>query len=39
MEHQVLDPDAPAFALYEHYLARLMDLFDLVGAAYRFIAR
>jgi hypothetical protein len=39
MERQVLDPDAPAFALYEHYLARLMDLFDLVGAAYRLIAR
>jgi len=39
MERQVLDPEAPAFALYEHYFARLMDLFDLVGAAYRLIAR
>ena len=39
LERQMSDPAAPAFAAHDHYVARLMDLFDLAGAAYRIAAR
>jgi hypothetical protein len=39
LERQMLDPASPGFAAHDHYVARLMDLFDLVGAAYRLAAR
>jgi Family of unknown function (DUF6635) len=39
MERQLLDPQAPGFAVHDHYVARLLDLLDLVGAAYRLAAR
>jgi hypothetical protein len=35
LEQQMRDPAAPAFALRDQYVARLLDLFDLAGAAYR----
>ena len=35
LECQLADPDAPAFAVRAHYVARLVDLFDLLAAAYR----
>jgi len=35
LERQMLDPAAPAFAVHDHYVARLIDLFDLLGTAYR----
>ena len=35
LERQMLDPAAPAFAVHDHYVARLLDLFDLLGSAYR----
>ena len=35
LERQAADPAAPAFAVRDHYAARLLDLFDLLGAAYR----
>lgn len=35
LERQANDPSAPGFALRDHYVARLLDLFDLVGAAWR----
>ena len=38
LERQFSDPAAPGFAAHDHYVARLLDLFDLVGAAVR-IAR
>ena len=39
LEEQLLDPRAAGFAVHEHYVARLLDLFDLVGAAYRLAGR
>lgn len=39
MEQQLVEPLAPGFAVHEHYVARLLDLFDLVGAAYRLTVR
>jgi hypothetical protein len=39
LEQQLLDPRAPGFAAHDHYVARLLDLFDLVGAAYRLAVR
>jgi hypothetical protein len=39
LAQQLLDPRAPGFAVHDHYVARLLDLFDLVGAAYRMAAR
>ncbi|HEY3845875.1 MAG TPA: DUF6635 family protein [Acetobacteraceae bacterium] len=39
LERQLLDPRAPGFAVHDHYVARLLDLFDLVGAAYRLTVR
>ena len=38
LEGQFLDPNAPGFSVRDHYVARLLDLFDLLGAAIR-IAR
>ncbi len=35
LERQMLDPAAPAFAVHDHYVARLIDLFDLLASAYR----
>ncbi len=35
LERQMRDPGAPAFAVHDHYVARLLDLFDLLGSAYR----
>ena len=37
IERQMLDPAAPAFAVHDHYVARLLDLFDLLGSAYRLV--
>ncbi len=39
LEQQLVDPRAPGFAAHDHYVARLLDLFDLVGAAYRLAVR
>jgi len=35
LERQMLDPAAPAYAVHDHYVARLLDVFDLLGSAYR----
>ncbi|HEY6438372.1 MAG TPA: DUF6635 family protein [Acetobacteraceae bacterium] len=35
MERQLLDPAAPGYAVRDRYVARLLDVFDLVTAAYR----
>lgn len=35
LERQMLDPAAPAYVVHDHYVARLLDLFDLLGSAYR----
>jgi hypothetical protein len=35
LERQVSDPAAPGFNVHDHYVARLLDLFDIVGAAVR----
>lgn len=35
LERQLRDPGSPAFAVRDHYVARLMDLFDLLGCAWR----
>ncbi len=35
LERQMLDPTAPAYAVHDHYVARVLDLFDLLGSAYR----
>jgi len=35
LERQLHDPNAPAFAVRDHYVARLMDLFDILGCAWR----
>ena len=39
LERQMEDPAAPGFVVHDHYVARLMDLFDVVGAVVRFAAR
>ena len=39
MQRQLLQPDAPGFVAHDHYVARLLDMFDLVGAAYRLAMR
>ena len=36
LERQMLDPAAPAYIVHDHYIGRLLDLFDLLGSAYRF---
>ena len=35
LEAQVSDPSAPGFAVHDHYVARLLDLFDILSAALR----
>lgn len=35
LERQMLDPSAPDFAVRDHYVARLLDLFDWLGCAWR----
>jgi hypothetical protein len=35
LERQFFDPAASGFAVHDHYVARLLDLFDLLGAAVR----
>lgn len=35
LERQAADPAAPGFAVRDQYVARLLDLFDLVAAAWR----
>ncbi|MBN8875203.1 MAG: hypothetical protein J0H67_20395 [Rhodospirillales bacterium] len=35
LERQVHDPEAAGFVAHDHYVARLLDLLDLIGAAYR----
>ena len=35
LERQMLDPGARAYVVHDHYVARLLDLFDLLGSAYR----
>jgi hypothetical protein len=35
LERQLTDPAAPGFAVRDHYVARLLDLFDLIAAAVR----
>ncbi len=37
LERQVSDPGAPAYAVHDHYVARVVDLFDMVGTAYRLV--
>lgn len=39
LERQLLDPQAPGFKIHDHYVARLLDLIDLVSAAYRLAAQ
>jgi hypothetical protein len=35
LEQQMLDPAAPGYAVRDRYVARLLDAFDLIAAAYR----
>ncbi len=35
LERQFLDPAAAGFAVHDHYVARLLDLFDVLGAVAR----
>ena len=35
LERQVSNPTAAGFAIHDHYVARLLDVFDIVGAAVR----
>ena len=35
LEAQMFDKSAAGFTVHDHYVARLLDLFDLVGAALR----
>jgi hypothetical protein len=39
LERQMMDPDAPGFVVHDHYVARLMDLFDVAGAVMRLVTR
>lgn len=39
LERQTHDPAAPGFVVHDHYVARLMDLFDIAGALVRLAAR
>jgi hypothetical protein len=38
LEQQMYDPEAPGFVMHDHYVARLMDLFDVAGALVRMAA-
>lgn len=35
LERQFFNSSAPGFAVHDHYVARLLDLFDIIGAAVR----
>ncbi len=35
LERQFFDPAAPGFAVHDHYVARLLDLFDIIGTVAR----
>jgi hypothetical protein len=35
LERQFFNPAAPGFAVHDHYVARLLDVFDLLGTAVR----
>lgn len=37
LEQQFFDPGAPGFAVHAHYVARLLDLFDLLAATARLV--
>ncbi len=37
LERQMLDPAAPAYRVHDHYVARLLNIFDLLGSAYRLV--
>lgn len=37
LERQMSNPAAPAYAVHDHYVARVIDLFDLVGTAFRMV--
>jgi len=39
LERQMKDPSAPGFAVHDHYVARLLDLFDVAGALVRLATR
>jgi hypothetical protein len=39
LERQMEDPEAPGFAVHDHYVARLLDLFDVAGAVVRAVGR
>ena len=39
LERQMKDPAAPGFVVHDHYVARLMDLFDVAGALVRVVGR
>ena len=39
LERQMQDPAAPGFVVHDHYVARLLDLFDVAGALVRAVAR
>jgi hypothetical protein len=35
LERQFFDAKAAGFAVHDHYVARLLDIFDILGAALR----
>ncbi|MBV8839808.1 MAG: hypothetical protein JO000_25010, partial [Alphaproteobacteria bacterium] len=37
LERQTMDPSAPAYAVHDHYAARVLDLFDWLACAHRLI--
>jgi hypothetical protein len=37
LEQQFFDPTAPGFAVHDHYVARVLDVFGLIGAAARLV--
>ena len=39
LERQMEDPAAPGFEVHDHYVARLLDLFDIAGALVRVVGR
>ena len=39
LERQMNDPAAPGFVVHDHYVARLLDLFDVASALVRVVAR
>jgi hypothetical protein len=39
LEHQMKNPAAPGFVVHDHYVARLLDLFDVAAALVRVVAR